>query len=84
MRHACIVRSRTRDRRLERKVGDAPQVRLGEVELHNTQESAALANIQAVRPGMQVFRVSAKTGIGMNDFLQFPAQRRSQRRATAL
>lgn len=32
---------------------------------------AASRNIQAVRPGMQVLRVSAKTGAGMADWLQF-------------
>src|SRR5271166_31431 len=31
------------------------------------------ANIQAVRPGMQHFAVSAKTGIGMEEFLEFLA-----------
>ena len=31
----------------------------------------ALANIQAVRPGMQIFKVSAKTGYGMEEFLAF-------------
>jgi hydrogenase nickel incorporation protein HypB len=34
-------------------------------------ERAARANIQAVRPGMRVFLVSAKTGEGMSDYLQF-------------
>jgi hydrogenase nickel incorporation protein HypB len=38
-------------------------------------EEAALANIQAVRPGMRVFRVSAKTGEGMDDYLQFLTER---------
>jgi hydrogenase nickel incorporation protein HypB len=33
-------------------------------------ELAACANIQAVRPGMRVFKVSAQTGEGMDDFLQ--------------
>ena len=32
---------------------------------------AASRNIQAVRPGMQVMRVSAKTGEGMNEWLEF-------------
>ena len=32
---------------------------------------AALVYIQAVRPGMQVLRVSAKTGLGMNEFINF-------------
>jgi hydrogenase nickel incorporation protein HypB len=40
-------------------------------------EEAAMANIQAVRPGMQVFKTSAKTGSGMDDFLHFLAQQRS-------
>jgi hydrogenase nickel incorporation protein HypB len=34
-------------------------------------EQAALANIQAVRPGMRVFLVSAKTGEGMDNYLRF-------------
>ncbi|HZD77684.1 MAG TPA: hydrogenase nickel incorporation protein HypB [Acidobacteriaceae bacterium] len=34
-------------------------------------EPAARANIEAVRPGMRVFLVSAKTGEGMSDYLQF-------------
>lgn len=33
-------------------------------------ESSVLANIQAVRPGMNVFKVSAKTGQGMQEFLK--------------
>jgi hydrogenase nickel incorporation protein HypB len=37
-------------------------------------ELAANANIQAVRPGMNVFKVSAKTNEGMDGFLQFLAQ----------
>jgi hydrogenase nickel incorporation protein HypB len=41
-------------------------------------ELAANANIQAVRPGMSVFRVSAKTGKGMDGFLQFLAQKHAQ------
>ena len=32
-------------------------------------EPTALANIQAVRPGMQVLPVSAKTGLGMKEFI---------------
>jgi hydrogenase nickel incorporation protein HypB len=31
---------------------------------------AALASVQSVRPGMKVLQVSAKTGQGMDDFLQ--------------
>ncbi|MDX1982900.1 MAG: hydrogenase nickel incorporation protein HypB [Bryobacteraceae bacterium] len=32
---------------------------------------AAFQNLQAVRPGMEVMRVSAKTGAGMEDWLKF-------------
>jgi hydrogenase nickel incorporation protein HypB len=35
----------------------------------------AYANIQAVRPGMQVFQLSSKTGEGINEFLKFLAAR---------
>jgi hydrogenase nickel incorporation protein HypB len=35
----------------------------------------AYKNVQAVRPGMQVFKLSAKTGEGMQDFLDFLARR---------
>jgi len=34
-------------------------------------EDAALANIQAVRPGMQLFKVSAKNGEGVRAFVDF-------------
>jgi hydrogenase nickel incorporation protein HypB len=47
-------------------------------------EAAAMANIQAVRPGMQVFKVSAKTGEGMDDYLQFLAQQRAERVSAAV
>lgn len=47
-------------------------------------ESAAMANIQAVRPGMEVFKVSAKTGAGMDQYLQFLAQRRFGRVSASL
>ena len=40
-------------------------------------EPTALANIQAVRPGMQVFRVCAKTGLGMEVFIDFLRLRRA-------
>lgn len=40
-------------------------------------EPTALANIQAVRPGMQVLRVSAKTGLGMKEFIDFLGSRRA-------
>jgi hydrogenase nickel incorporation protein HypB len=36
----------------------------------------ALRNIQAVRPGMQVFELSAKTGAGMDPWFRFLAARR--------
>jgi hydrogenase nickel incorporation protein HypB len=39
------------------------------------EEEAALANIEAVRPGMPVFRVSARTGDGMENYLRFLTQR---------
>lgn len=39
---------------------------------------AAYGNIQAVRPGMQVLRVSAKTGEGMKQFLDLLASRRTE------
>ena len=42
-------------------------------------ERAANANIQAVRPGMQVFKVSAKTNEGMDDCLQFLADALTER-----
>jgi hydrogenase nickel incorporation protein HypB len=40
-------------------------------------EATALANIQAVRPGMQVLRLSAKTGFGMKEFIDFRGLRRA-------
>lgn len=33
--------------------------------------AAARRSIESVRPGMQVFQVSAKTGLGMDEWLQF-------------
>ena len=44
---------------------------------------AARANIQAVRPGMQTFRLSAKTGEGMEDFLNFLARQLADQKALA-
>jgi len=38
-------------------------------------------NIQAVRPGMRVFRLSAKSGVGMGEYLDFLAARRNELRA---
>jgi hydrogenase nickel incorporation protein HypB len=44
---------------------------------------AAQKNIQSVRPGMQVFRLSAKTGEGINEYLDFLAAQRREMRSTA-
>jgi hydrogenase nickel incorporation protein HypB len=41
----------------------------------------ARKNIEAVRPGMQIFRLSAKTGEGMQDYLQFLAQQLEDHRS---
>lgn len=46
--------------------------------------SAVFDNIQAVRPGMQIFKVSAKTGEGMGDYLEFLATQCIQLRNVAL
>jgi hydrogenase nickel incorporation protein HypB len=46
-------------------------------------EAAALRNIQAVRPGMEVFKVSAKTGDGMAQYLEYLERRLSSSRAGA-
>ena len=43
----------------------------------------AYNNIQAVRPGMKVFQVSAKTGDGMQAYLEFLAARLAELRHTA-
>jgi hydrogenase nickel incorporation protein HypB len=47
-------------------------------------EPAAMANIQAVRPGMQVLKVSAKTGAGMAQYLEFLVQQRSERLSVSI
>ena len=39
---------------------------------------AAQKNIQAVRPGMKIFRLSAKTGDGMDEYLTFLSQRAAE------
>lgn len=44
---------------------------------------AARRSIEAVRPGMQIFRLSAKTGQGMQEYLDFLGQRLSEQRAVA-
>jgi hydrogenase nickel incorporation protein HypB len=46
-------------------------------------EAAAQRNIQAVRPGMEVFKLSAKTGEGMAEYLKFLEGRRARSRAAA-
>jgi hydrogenase nickel incorporation protein HypB len=47
-------------------------------------ETAARRNIQAVRPGMQVFMMSAKTGEGMPQHMNFLEARRRQAKPAAL
>ena len=44
-------------------------------------ETAARANIHAVRPGMQVFIFSSKTSAGMEEFFSFLARRAAELRA---
>jgi hydrogenase nickel incorporation protein HypB len=46
-------------------------------------EPTARENIQAVRPGMEVFKLSAKTGEGMAGYLEFLESRRARTRAPA-
>src|SRR5271155_2551746 len=46
-------------------------------------EAAARRNIQSVRPGMGVFKLSAKTGEGMTDFFSFLESCRIKPRVTA-
>ena len=46
--------------------------------------AAADKNIQAVRPGMPVLSLSAKTGQGMGEFLEFLEARRRNRQAVAI
>jgi len=46
-------------------------------------DELAESNIHAVRPGMKVIRVSAKTGEGMDEYLEFLEQRRAAMRAPA-
>lgn len=47
-------------------------------------EEMANRNIQAVRPGMKVFKVSAKTCEGMKEYLEFLAAHRGQSHSAAL
>ena len=46
-------------------------------------EAAAKCNIQAVQPGMEVFKLSAKTGEGMAEYLDFLKRRHIPSRASA-
>jgi hydrogenase nickel incorporation protein HypB len=45
---------------------------------------SAYGNIQAVRPGLQVFKLSAKTGEGIDEYLGFLAARLNEVRATVV
>jgi len=45
--------------------------------------TAAYGNIQAVRPGMQVFELSSKTGAGMTNYLDFLKDRLADVRTAA-
>jgi hydrogenase nickel incorporation protein HypB len=47
-------------------------------------EEAALANIQAVRPGMQVFKVSARNDQAVSEFADYLRSRLAALRATAI
>jgi hydrogenase nickel incorporation protein HypB len=42
---------------------------------------AARKSIESVRPGMRIFRLSAKTGEGMQDYLDFLGQQLKERRS---
>lgn len=46
--------------------------------------AAASANIQAVRPGMQVFKLSTKSGEGIDDFLKYLQGRLTEARSTSV
>jgi len=46
-------------------------------------EATARANIQAVRPGMDVLKISAKSGAGMEEWLRFLAARQLRQGTTA-
>src|SRR6185312_4041747 len=46
-------------------------------------ERTAIANIQAVRPGMRIFKVSAKSGEGMEEYLQYLSERRAESTSAA-
>ncbi len=44
---------------------------------------AARASIQSVRPGMHIFRLSAKTGEGMEEYLNFLSQQLAEQKSLA-
>jgi len=44
---------------------------------------AARTSIQSVRPGMHIFRLSAKTGEGMEEYLSFLSQQLAEQRTVA-
>jgi hydrogenase nickel incorporation protein HypB len=46
-------------------------------------EAAARRNVQAVRPGMEVFKLSAKTGEGIAEYLDFLEHRRMRSSSAA-
>jgi len=46
-------------------------------------EIAARRNIQAVRPDMEVLKLSAKTGEGIPEYLEFLERKRTRSRAAA-
>jgi hydrogenase nickel incorporation protein HypB len=46
-------------------------------------ETTAKRNIQSVRPGMEMLKVSAKAGEGMAEYLEFLERRRIRFRAAA-
>jgi hydrogenase nickel incorporation protein HypB len=45
---------------------------------------AAYRNIQAVRPGMQVIKLSAKSGEGMEEYLSFLKKRLDESRVATV
>lgn len=46
--------------------------------------AAASVNIQAVRPGMRVFKLSTKSGEGLDDFLKYLESRLTEARSTSV
>jgi hydrogenase nickel incorporation protein HypB len=45
--------------------------------------NVARTSIQSVRPGMQIFRLSAKTGQGMEEYLSFLSRQLAEQKAVA-